>query len=458
MGRVSKQREGRGSAKKQVQKHMGKEVLLDSIRKKERQEEILRQKPDDKSEWLVYADILLEMGDARGEFIVVQETGQKVESSKLRELMQIRGKFWNRFSPESVRALEWMGIFSTRVFVMGHSALRGLLKSEHAGFISGKDLVLGFTPGPSSRRILEGHNINPDDVEILRKGYGVYRLESTLRDMSMQLARAIENGDMDSFKVLIRKGTNFHDNVCSSSWSFDVKTRFEQKSLLYLAVEKRQQEMVKTLIGLGVDLRGLQVAGPMLPQFRGLSGFEGFDRSCWSYLKTTAVAEAIHQYALTMDEKEYHTLELLLDYGANPNEKIFRSGGTVFSALTLLLHDRSDSSPGFLKRIVGLLLHHGADPNIQDDRMRTPLMNLALRKNKDVVNEIGAAENLIDHGADLNAIDEQGMSALMHAASNGRTDLMRLFAKSGADADIKDYNGMDARMHHEEWERKQDEG
>ena len=85
------------------------------------------------------------------------------------------------------------------------------------------------------------------------------------------------------------------------------------------------------------------------------------------------------------------------------------------------------------RRVVRLLLDHGADPNFQDDSDLTALMNavigdgeMDLEGGHDVFREI--VEVLLEAGADTRLEDETGSTAVGYAVLYGLDDLARLLA------------------------------
>jgi hypothetical protein len=100
-------------------------------------------------------------------------------------------------------------------------------------------------------------------------------------------------------------------------------------------------------------------------------------------------------------------------------------------------HDHADSTPlsyavrsGSRRRgdiaVIGLLLQHGANPNVSMACRLTPLMNAVNRY------DLRVAQILLDHGANVNAATPEGYTALMSAAALGYPDSVSLLLKKGA--------------------------
>lgn len=117
--------------------------------------------------------------------------------------------------------------------------------------------------------------------------------------------------------------------------------------------------------------------------------------------------------------------QVLLDFGANPNEA--DNGGA-----TALHHAASFGSSG----LVELLLHCRADVEKKDDDGEPSLLWASNGR---------VADLLLEAGADGQATNSAGRSALMLASRRGRADLVRSLAKlPGVDLDAKDGQGCSA--------------
>jgi len=83
--------------------------------------------------------------------------------------------------------------------------------------------------------------------------------------------------------------------------------------------------------------------------------------------------------------------------------------------------------------VVRLLLKRGADPNIQDERGNTALIECAWHA--------GAALELIKHGAKLDTQNRDGLTALINSVS---PDVARILVENGADLYLRDKEGKTA--------------
>lgn len=85
------------------------------------------------------------------------------------------------------------------------------------------------------------------------------------------------------------------------------------------------------------------------------------------------------------------------------------------------------------------LLQEGANPNIADNRGRTPLIAAA------ELNFIEGVQALVDAGARLDIANETGETPLIAAVHARNVDLIEVLVKAGADPDRADNAGRSAR-------------
>jgi len=109
----------------------------------------------------------------------------------------------------------------------------------------------------------------------------------------------------------------------------------------------------------------------------------------------------------------------LISKGANVNV-----GGGGLTALRCALMNKN-------RRMVELLLHHGAKVNDRDENSQTPLLMLISMTSCFGKNE-RLAELLIDHGADVNARDKYKSSPLGYAERYQWDATIRLLRAHGA--------------------------
>ncbi|CAI7603436.1 unnamed protein product [Penicillium pancosmium] len=83
------------------------------------------------------------------------------------------------------------------------------------------------------------------------------------------------------------------------------------------------------------------------------------------------------------------------------------------------------------KRVVQILLHHGADVNAQGGIFNSALEAASIKGHKEVV------QTLLDHGADVNAQGKFNSYALHAASSEGHDQVVRILLAHGADANAQ---------------------
>lgn len=88
------------------------------------------------------------------------------------------------------------------------------------------------------------------------------------------------------------------------------------------------------------------------------------------------------------------------------------------------------------------LLGAGADPNVQDNKQKTPLHYVAEGSHISVVRLF-----LKEEGVDINAVDNQGKTPFHYAAHKGYENVAKEFLEKGADVTTQDKNGYTA-LHH----------
>ncbi len=155
-----------------------------------------------------------------------------------------------------------------------------------------------------------------------------------------------------------------------------------------------------------------------------------------------------------MDHLEY--IELLLEHGADPNQRMRSSTETR----TIFTHQwlYEEGATPFLRAaqsgdlvLMRLLLEHGADPSIRTDDGATPLMVAAgIGWVEGVTYEwspeqtLEAVKLLLELGNDVNAYNLDGQTALMGAAHKGRNDVVQLLVDHGADLAARDFGSRDS--------------
>ena len=134
---------------------------------------------------------------------------------------------------------------------------------------------------------------------------------------------------------------------------------------------------------------------------------------------------ALSWAAATSDAR---AIEILLEFGANPNVVSHRGHG-------LLSWAAQSREPG-RRDVVEKLLSSSADANWADKNNRTPLIN-----STSDVDDPECLRLLIDHGAEINWQDCHRRTAVCYAAKMNRMANLRYLLEVGADYSIPDHWG-----------------
>ena len=120
--------------------------------------------------------------------------------------------------------------------------------------------------------------------------------------------------------------------------------------------------------------------------------------------------------------------EAEIEAGLCPNAKFDDKGETLLTQSVKCGH----------YEIIELFLKHGADPNIRNDDMDTPLLIAATIKNFEI------CKMLVENGASLAITSENGVTPLMTAAGEGDADesmkIVEYFVEKGAEINETDNN------------------
>ena len=187
---------------------------------------------------------------------------------------------------------------------------------------------------------------------------------------------------------------------------------------LHYAVQARRKEIVALLLKHKAD-----------PNARSETAY--FESSDWLGNGYTPL--------LIATAKDYlEIVELLLAGKADPNLKSDNGGACIFNALNQI--DPADYSRKRLapnaKRMLALLLEHGAGTEARTPDGSTPLIFSARRGDEESV------ELLLAHKADAKARDNSGWTALHRAAEGQHKEVVELLIAAGADVNARKNDGL----------------
>jgi ankyrin repeat protein len=294
--------------------------------------------------------------------------------------------------------------------------------------------------------IAEGANVNAKDDSGMTPAYTAFGLtmffdqQQIVEMVNLLLAKGTKtdihlaafSGDLNKVKSFLEEGIDVNAKI-------EVPTGRMKEVLtpLCLAIISGQKEVVRFLILEGADVNAIEesasshvnAGGLMMPPLFVLlsaAGFNNlllFDSDMSLDISFQVSNPAVKESEETIDESlrdlwpnVRDVIELLLDRGANVNEKGL--GGRV-----LLLHRVANAG---IKEAVELFIAHGADVNAKDKSGWTALHYACWKNHKDVV------EFLLANGADVNAQAKEGKTPLAVAEKEGRTEIIELLKKHGA--------------------------
>ena len=206
----------------------------------------------------------------------------------------------------------------------------------------------------------------------------------------------------------------------------------ETKSWCIDAAFKGSLEMVKVLLGCGVDVNSVNEKSYTALMLAAKNGHTEVARLLLERRANVDLQDEDGITALMLAAQNGHTevVELLLNKEANVNSKLKTTGQT---ALMLAAQE------GHTK-VVELLLNKEANVNLQLKTGQTALMLAAQEGHTKVV------ELLLNKEANVNLQLKKGETALMLAAQVGHTEVVRLLLERRANVDLQDEDGITALM------------
>jgi len=282
----------------------------------------------------------------------------------------------------------------------------------------------GFTPGPGQRGA-PGAGVAPapdPDDEVIVAG-----LVGSGGGGLTALVFAAREGDPESAKLLLDAGADVNQTT-EYGWT-----------PLLTATNNRHYKLATNLILRGADVN-IANKGGWTPLYLATDNrnIEGGD-----YPVPTA----------DMDHLDF--IKVLLDRGANPNDRIKDDtlGRTIF---TMQWFFESGATP-FVRAaqssdidLMQLLLKYGADPKMPTDYNDTALTAAAgigwvegVTYERSAKDNVDAVRMLLNLGLDPNAANNDGRTPLMGAALKGRNEVVQLLVDRGGRLETRDKGSRD---------------
>jgi ankyrin repeat protein/truncated hemoglobin YjbI len=221
------------------------------------------------------------------------------------------------------------------------------------------------------------------------------------------LGHAVCGGNIDCVKLLLERKSEVQPH---------------SGKLLTLAVVMNRADLVRMLLDHGADIQTVGYLGPLDDAQRPVADL--------LIARGKKVPPRMLPRACRPDvsSNELHRVKVLLDYGANPDDRD-RQGHTALHYAV-----RGGKLP-----LIKFLLNRGAKPDALDDEGLTPLLHLV--KSRAKFDPIPVMELLAARGANIDARDDMQGTLLMHYARQGNADAVRCLLAHGADRNARNKSG-----------------
>ncbi|WXC60871.1 hypothetical protein SNK03_006754 [Fusarium graminearum] len=365
--------------------------------------------------------------------------------------------------------------------------LLGLSSTIHDGADIAKTLVCNIDAGGANRNPLswacEHGHLGIVKVLMSRSSQN----NDTRNGMPTPLMLASQKGHIDIAKFLIDYGVDIHKTVkrknaislaSAEGHAMVVRMLFDAgadlhfsnadgASLLSLAADHINEEVVKFLLGKGLPVNGVDRFGKgplqyaarrkgstgvmkeLLRQGADVHASDRFGNTCLMRAATNATAEEVTllikhgadvtaQYsdgrsclhmASEYSSEPFGIIQVFLDNGADVNARD-NAGRTCLHNIAARRH----SLPS-LDHLLQILAIHKVDTNASDKRGDTPLHFLSLAHSDNL------SPFLNQSNLDLNAQNHIGQTPLHHASDGRRDDLVPMLIEHGADVNSTDNKG-----------------
>ena len=224
---------------------------------------------------------------------------------------------------------------------------------------------------------------------------------------------------------------------------------------LFISVVKAGSvSAVEKMVAKGVDINGTNKSGDT-PLMAASTAYKNRMRLIEFLLSRDANINTAREngWSALMDAVSgNHTdaAEFLLENRANPDQgaDLYIDGRTHWSSPPIFLASYNRNI-----EMMDILLAHGANINLKNERQMTPLLYIAGIYKDKLHEEIaawdsdyfGVLKHLVEKGADVNIRTDYNRNALMHAVD--KPEVLEFLIKSGSDLDVKDRDGDTALMY-----------
>lgn len=216
--------------------------------------------------------------------------------------------------------------------------------------------------------------------------------------------------------------------LLKNGWDVNVESD-DIPSPLYVAVRRKHEDVIKTLIDNGATF-GMDKDGGVY--YLNAAVYSGIEAIVKIFLEKGADVEpkAMSENAYTplitaVEEGHVHIVRLLLDKGINIEAKSILGETSLFIA----------ASTGH-EGIVQLLLEHGANIEAENQDQDTPLLKAVSQNYERIV------QQLLEQGANTECKDGFGNMPLLLAIEEYRISIIRLLLEKGADTEAKSTFGV----------------
>ena len=287
----------------------------------------------------------------------------------------------------------------------------------------------------------------------------------------------IKNTESDYIKKYLKN--ILKDSIKETRKTYKYQYLNNNKSLIDTAIAEKKYDIIPLLIALGADVNA-RVKYDRTPLFQAISNNRpdvvkllidnGADVNATDSSGNHILFYAFsYGHTKTVLKDRFHSIDILLKNGANPNVKNQRGDTLLIVAIiserldvAKLLIDNgvdvnmkidSGQTPLFYaleqkkEKFVKLLINNGADANIKNDKnyfKKDPKVALLDSEKLPLFNRNNTYETakiIIDSGADINVKNKLGKTPLFFYSSLGKKNIVEYLINSGANVNTKNNFG-----------------